>query len=75
MRGADVSVLQQFLIGQAKGTAALALRTNGISGYFGPLTRAALVEYQVASGIFPAIGYFGPLTRTKMDSVGALESR
>ena len=30
---------------------------------FGGLTRAALIEFQKANGITPAVGYFGPKTR------------
>jgi hypothetical protein len=31
--------------------------------HFGPATKAALIKFQQASGISPALGYFGPLTR------------
>jgi hypothetical protein len=63
-RGADVTVLQQFLMSQNKGPAAQALAAIGATGYFGPYTRAALAEFQAAVGISPALGNFGPITRT-----------
>ncbi|MEX2013336.1 MAG: hypothetical protein WD897_00260, partial [Parcubacteria group bacterium] len=31
--------------------------------YFGPLTRAAVAQWQAANGITPAVGYFGPISR------------
>jgi hypothetical protein len=62
--GSDVTVLQQFLISQNKGSAAQALANVGATGYFGPLTHAALVEFQTNTGISPALGNFGAITRT-----------
>ena len=59
----DVFTLQQFLISQNKGSAALALSKVGATSYFGSLTRAALAEFQASVGISPAVGYFGPITR------------
>ena len=50
-RGADVTALQNLL---------------GISpatGYFGALTKAALIQFQLSKGITPAAGYFGAKTR------------
>lgn len=61
--GNDVSILQQFLISQNKGPAALALGQVGATAYFGTLTRAALAEFQLHAGISPPLGYFGPITR------------
>jgi peptidoglycan hydrolase-like protein with peptidoglycan-binding domain len=69
-RNGDVTILQEFLISQAKGSAASALSAAGATGYFGQLTRAALAEYQKAVGIKPASGYFGPLTRAYLKSAG-----
>lgn len=63
MEGDDVRTLQTFLIQQNKGPQAQALANVGATGYFGPLTQAALAEYQAAVGITPAVGYFGPVTR------------
>ena len=35
---------------------------------FGALTKAALIEYQKAKGITPAVGFFGPLTRAAINA-------
>jgi murein DD-endopeptidase MepM/ murein hydrolase activator NlpD len=48
---ADVRTLQQFLISNQKGSAGARLANTGVTGYFGPLTRETLVEYQRAMGI------------------------
>lgn len=62
--GADVRILQQFLNSQG-----FVVSTTGYGSpgnetfYFGPATRAALVRYQKANNITPAVGYFGPITR------------
>ncbi len=54
-KGADVTALQNLL---------------GISpatGYFGSLTKAALIKYQLEKGITPAAGYFGSKTRATVN--------
>jgi peptidoglycan hydrolase-like protein with peptidoglycan-binding domain len=38
------------------------------SGYFGVLTRAAVINYQLGKGIKPAVGYAGPLTRNSLNN-------
>jgi len=38
------------------------------STYFGPLTQAALIRYQMARQIVPSVGYFGPKTRQVMNA-------
>src|SRR3989338_5010158 len=55
MVGADVRALQQIF---------------GVkeTGYFGPLTEAALIEYQKLHNIVPTSGYFGPVTRAIMNN-------
>ncbi len=58
MRGNDVSELQKILI--AKGY--LKLKTGQPTGWFGPLTRAALIKWQLENKI-RAEGYFGPISR------------
>lgn len=68
MRGADVSWLQNFLMEKLSGTAAAALKAVGATGYFGPLTTAALAEYQKAQRIGPAAGYFGAKTRAHLNA-------
>ncbi|HXK39632.1 MAG TPA: peptidoglycan DD-metalloendopeptidase family protein [Candidatus Paceibacterota bacterium] len=62
-QGVAVSTLQGFLIAKDTGPAARALAGAGATGYFGPITQRALIEYQTAHGIAPASGYFGPITR------------
>jgi peptidoglycan hydrolase-like protein with peptidoglycan-binding domain len=34
--------------------------------YFGPATRAAVIKFQIAKGIVPAVGYVGVLTRAAL---------
>ncbi|MEN9647335.1 MAG: hypothetical protein RLY57_139, partial [Candidatus Parcubacteria bacterium] len=48
---------------QNTGLAAQALAKNGVSGYFGQLTKDAVIEFQKAKGISPAVGYVGVKTR------------
>jgi hypothetical protein len=62
-RGSDVTQLQLYLIARNIGPAAQALAVVGATGYFGPLTQAALAEFQASVGIVPSVGYFGPITR------------
>jgi hypothetical protein len=69
--GEDVRALQKFL--NAHG---FALATSGAgspgqeTGYFGALTKQALIRYQRAQGIAPAVGYFGPITRAHLKAAG-----
>ncbi len=63
--GAEVTALQNFLIGKGHAIAA------GATGMFGAQTKAALVAFQSANGITPAAGYFGPVTRAKVASMCA----
>ena len=37
------------------------------TGYFGPITRTAVIAYQNAHGITPAVGFVGPLTRASLN--------
>ena len=57
IEGIDVKELQDILISEGY----LAKGKN--TGYFGYLTQTALVKYQKAKAIIPAVGYFGPKTR------------
>ena len=50
-RGADVTALQNLL------------GVSPATGYFGALTKAALITFQLSKGITPAAGYFGSITR------------
>jgi len=61
--GAAVIALQKYLIQADSGAKAEYLGRSGATGYFGVITKAALVEYQKAVGITPASGYYGPVTR------------
>ncbi len=61
--GPAVTNLQTFLILRKTGPAAIRLAQAGPTGSFGPLTQAALAEYQASVGISPASGYYGPVTR------------
>ncbi|MDD5068595.1 MAG: peptidoglycan-binding protein [Candidatus Pacebacteria bacterium] len=56
MSGADVSALQAFLAG-LPGVYPQGL----VTGYFGPLTKAAVTNFQIRNGI-PGVGRVGPLT-------------
>jgi peptidoglycan hydrolase-like protein with peptidoglycan-binding domain len=60
--GADVATLQQFLTDEA-------LYSGPISATFGPLTRAAVIRFQVQEGIMPAAGFLGPTTRTHANAI------
>lgn len=62
-RGADVSALQAALV--AKGL--LSIPSEVPRGYFGSLTRAAVMQYQASVGL-PLVGIFGPLTRARLTS-------
>lgn len=66
--GTLVVALQTYLIQAASGAAATRLTQAGATGTFGPLTQAALVEYQTKVGISPASGYYGNETRTYVGS-------
>lgn len=67
IRGDDVQSLQEFLIAQGHLSSGLA------TGYFGPVTRAAVQRLQLTFGIFPAAsdeasgyGVVGPRTRAEI---------
>jgi peptidoglycan hydrolase-like protein with peptidoglycan-binding domain len=61
-QGNDVTMLQRAL------TSGGFLAPGYITGYFGPITRQAVIDFQSAHGISP-IGFVGPLTRTAIESV------
>jgi peptidoglycan hydrolase-like protein with peptidoglycan-binding domain len=60
-RDEDATQLQTILI--ADGYLHIAAPT----GWYGPLTRAAVMEYQAAHGISPLSGYVGPLTLASLN--------
>ncbi len=62
--GTDVTMLQKYLnthgfIVSPFGSGSLGHETN----HFGPATKAALIAFQKANHIVPAVGYFGSTTR------------
>lgn len=59
-RGDDVKCLQ------------MKLNVSPASGYFGPLTKAAVVKWQKDAGVSPASGYFGPISQAKYSSMAAI---
>jgi len=67
--GNDVLTLQQYL--NARG---YTVSTSGAGSpgnettLFGALTKTALIKYQKANNITPAVGYFGPKTRAAVNS-------
>lgn len=67
LRGSDVKALQQYLNSHGF---PLAKSGPGSPGneteVFGVLTRAAVIRYQKAKGISPAVGYVGPITRASI---------
>ena len=63
--GADVNALQQMLIDAGL------LAIDAPTGWFGPMTRAALAQWQAAHGVAPAVGYFGPITRAAILAANA----
>jgi hypothetical protein len=61
--GTEVSSLQTFLASSPQ------VYPQGlVTGYFGPLTRAAVTQFQIAYGI-PAVGRVGPQTLVVMNSL------
>jgi hypothetical protein len=68
MTGNDVKALQSLLIKGNAGPAARRLAAHGATTNFGPLTKAALIEFQKSVGIKLASGYFGPITRAYVNA-------
>jgi uncharacterized surface protein with fasciclin (FAS1) repeats len=62
-QGADVVSLQTFLTTEGF----LTIPSGTSMGYFGPLTKAALMKYQASQGI-SSTGYFGPLTKANVNA-------
>jgi peptidoglycan hydrolase-like protein with peptidoglycan-binding domain len=61
--GADVTALQNALISGGF------LKIAKATGYFGPMTKAAVSAWQVSKNITPAAGYFGPKSRAAFGGV------
>ncbi len=64
MKGLDVKLLQQFLNNNGFPVSKKGVGSKGRENTtFGPATKAALVRFQKANKITPAVGYFGPKTQ------------
>jgi len=63
-QGADVTCLQDYLTGTGHYSF-----SGGSTGYFGPVTQAAVAAWQAANGVTPAVGYFGPVSQAKYAAV------
>jgi len=63
MSGNNVIQLQEFL--ESKGL--LTLPVGSINGYFGSLTKQALISFQAANNL-PSTGYCGSMTRQLINS-------
>lgn len=61
--GEEVEYLQQFLAYEGSYPEAL------VTGYYGPLTQAAVARFQNTYGITPAVGYMGPKTRHTIKNI------
>ncbi len=65
----DVHELQKYLNTHGYPVALSGLGSLGQETLkFGLGTQAALIKFQKANGILPAVGYFGPLTRAKVNT-------
>lgn len=79
--GKDVKRLQQFLNGHGFVVASTGPGSSGNeTAFFGPVTKAALIKFQLASKIIgktldPGAGVLGPRTRVKINELGKLELR
>ncbi len=63
-QGEDVRCLQKYLnsIGYSVSNTGLGSQGNE-STYFGPATLSAVIRWQKANGISPALGYFGSISK------------
>src|SRR5882672_9254396 len=65
--GTQVTALQNILIQQGF------LAASGPTGYFGSLTKAAVMKFQSSKGFSPA-GEIGPQTRAALNALGNITS-
>ena len=63
LKGDDVKHLQVFLVREVNYSA------NLITGYFGRITRDAVIRFQEKYGVKPVSGYFGEITRRALNAV------
>ncbi len=75
-RGEEVRCLQRYLIAQGFLKADLATGFDGLtpSGYFGPLTKAAVIALQWRNNLEP-IGYVGRITRSLLNTAPSISAR
>ena len=59
-RGNDVACLQRYLTITGDFT-----HPEGPTSYFGPVTKSAVLSWQMKEGVTPATGFFGPLSRAR----------
>ncbi|MEK7530832.1 MAG: peptidoglycan-binding protein [Patescibacteria group bacterium] len=64
--GASVRALQEKL-------KTLGFFSGEVTGYFGPITRAAVIAFQRSLGLEP-VGYVGPKTRAALDAVAVSQT-
>ena len=62
-KGADVAAIQNLL------------GVSPATGYFGVLTKAAVIKYQLSKGISPATGYVGAKTRASLNAAAGVGLR
>lgn len=71
VKHANVKVLQQVLNRLGYTVASMGPGSVGNeTDYFGPLTRNALIRFQLENGVYPTKGYFGPKTRAAFSLLG-----
>ncbi|MBI2451253.1 MAG: carboxypeptidase regulatory-like domain-containing protein [Parcubacteria group bacterium] len=63
MKGEDVKNLQKILFEEG------VYPDNIISGYFGSLTKKAVINFQKKYGLSPSLGFVGSLTRAKLNEL------
>ena len=63
----DIVAMQRVLMAKAAGPSSTRLKNTGATGYFGPLTKAALIEFQAANGL-PGTGIVNDATFAKLFS-------
>jgi peptidoglycan hydrolase-like protein with peptidoglycan-binding domain len=65
--GEDVRALQRYLNTHGYQVSLTGPGSSGFeTSFFGPATQAALIKFQIANNISPAVGYFGSITRSYM---------
>jgi hypothetical protein len=66
----EVKELQKFLNTHGYPVSLTGAGSSGLeTTKFGSLTQKALIKFQKANNITPAVGYFGPITRAKVNSL------